>query len=143
MLTGRPLALVLLAWSLVKVLVRRIFGRSESGLAAFHANYGGEGLAALDADERTMLPACSRCIACGRCDHGEAERITASNGEYPGLMQLVLASSRSIPDFHLTKRAFAHVPDDVLANKTRDCPTRVPFLAIKRLVAQKARNVLD
>ncbi len=137
-LTGRPLALLILAWSLLKVLVRRVFRRDESGLEVFHRNYDAEGLVALAPEERESMPDFSRCIACGRCDHGEASRIASSSGEYVGLMQLVLASSRNIPDFHAAKRAFAHVPDEVLEQKSRICPTRVPFQAIKRFVVSKA-----
>ena len=137
-LSGRALAIALLAWSLVKVLVRLIFTRQRPGLEQFQDNYGAEGLTSIDADERDALERFSRCMACGRCDFGEAERIEASQGEYPGLMQLVLASTRSMPDFDAAARGFAHVPESVLRRKLVRCPTRVPFPELAAFVRAKA-----
>jgi len=136
-LSGRALALVVLAWSLLKVLVGRLFGR-KTGLPLFHENYDADGLPALDAAERERIASFSRCIACGRCDVGEADRIAASRGEYPGLMTLVLSSSRSMPDYDAAARSFAHVPMEVLAQKEEICPTRVPFVELARFVRAKA-----
>src|SRR5262245_19784807 len=126
-LSGRALALAILAWSLVKAGVDRLFG-ARTGLALFHENYDADRLPPVALDERELMPAFSRCIACGRCDIGEGERMAASHGEYPGLMALVLASSRRMPDFDAAARAFEHVSDEVLAAK--ECPTDVPFLAL-------------
>ncbi|MFX5126519.1 hypothetical protein ABTC57_18885, partial [Acinetobacter baumannii] len=75
---------------------------------------------------------------CGRCDVGESERVAASKGAYPGLMQIVLASSRSMPDFDAAAIAFEHVPDEVLAAKERVCPTLVPLRDLARFVRRKA-----
>jgi hypothetical protein len=136
-LSGRALALAVLAWSLLKVAVRRLFD-GPSGLALFHENYDADRLPALSPAERAALPGFSRCIACGRCDLGEAERIAASRGAYPGLMAVVLASSRSMPDFDAAALALAHVPDEVLAEKERICPTGVPFRGLARFVRSKA-----
>ncbi|MDI1478770.1 hypothetical protein [Polyangium sp. y55x31] len=137
MLSGRALALVVLAWSLLKVLVGRLFGR-KTGLPLFHENYDADGLPALDPAERERVASFSRCIACGRCDVGEADRIAASGGEYPGLMTIVLSSSRSMPDYDAAARSLAHVPMEVLAQKEEICPTRVPFVELARFVRSKA-----
>ena len=137
MLSGRALALVVLAWSLLKVLVGRLFGR-KTGLPLFHENYDADGLPALEPEERERVASFSRCIACGRCDVGEADRISASNGEYPGLMTIVLSSSRSMPDYDAAARSLAHVPVEVLAQKEEICPTRVPFVELARFVRSKA-----
>ncbi|MDI3287557.1 hypothetical protein [Polyangium sp. 15x6] len=137
MLSGRALALVVLAWSLIKVLVGRLFGR-KTGLPLFHENYDADGLPALDPSERERVASFSRCIACGRCDVGEADRIAASAGEYPGLMTIVLSSSRSMPDYDAAARSLAHVPMEVLAQKEEICPTRVPFVELARFVRSKA-----
>ncbi|UQA56468.1 hypothetical protein [Polyangium aurulentum] len=137
MLTGRALALVVLAWSLVKVFFSRLFGR-KTGLPLFHENYDADGLPSLDASERDMIASFSRCIACGRCDVGESERIARSGGQYPGLMSIVLASSRSMPDYDAAARSLAHVPDSVLAEKEKICPVDVPFVALARFVRAKA-----
>lgn len=139
MLSGRALALVILAWSLFKILLKHLFGRPRPGLAQFHQNYDSEGLCALDHDERQLLRRFSGCIACGRCDVGEADRITAAHGEYPGVMQLVLASSRSMPDYDAAARGFAHVPASALVRKVAICPARIPFAELKAFVCRKAQ----
>ena len=138
MLSGRPLALVLLAWSLVKVLARLLFTRQRPGLEQFHDNYDSEGLRAIDRGERGELQRYSSCIACGRCDVGEASRIAASAGQYPGLMSLVLASTRSMPDYDAALVGFAHVPERVLERKMRQCPVRLPFVELAAFVRAKA-----
>ena len=142
MLSGRALALVLLAWSFFKVLLGYL-KRQLPGLVRFHRNYGSEGLLAIRRSERASMVRFSRCIACGRCDCGEAERIIASGGAYPGLMQLVLASSRSMPDFDAAARGFAHVPEEVLRGKVRACPVRLPFAELAAFVRSKAQLPAD
>lgn len=138
MLSGRPLALVLLAWSLVRVIARLLFTKQPPGLEQFHDNYGSEGLNRIDREERDELERFSRCIACGRCDVGEGTRIAESAGQYPGLMQLVLASSRSMPDYDAALVGFGHVPERVLQLKTRRCPVRLPFAQLAAFVRAKA-----
>ena len=136
-LSGRALALAVLARSLLSVMVDRLFG-SRTGLALFHENYDADRLPPLDPAERAELPRFSRCIACGRCDIGEAERMAQSGGAYPGLMAVVLASSRSMPDFDAARLALDHVPESVLAAKEGVCPTGVPFVSLARFVRAKA-----
>lgn len=137
LLSGRAHALAVLAWSLVKVQYRRLFGL-PTGLSLFHQNYDGDRLPAVDPAERDALPSFSRCIACGRCDLGEADRMARSAGQYPGLMTIVLASSRSMPDFDAAARAIAFVSDDVLRTKEASCPTGVPFRELARFIRAKA-----
>ncbi len=141
-LSGRALALAVLARSLLRVTLEKLFG-ARSGLALFHANYDADRLPAVDPEERREMPAFSRCIACGRCDIGEAERMARSRGAYPGLMAVVLASSRSMPDFDAASIALDHVPPDVLAAKEAVCPTGVPFVALARFVRAKAALMRD
>jgi hypothetical protein len=137
-LSGRALAAFILARALVRVLLARAFGE-KTGLPLFRDNYDDDRLPPLDAAERARLPAFTGCVACGRCDVGEGERVARSGGRYPGLMQVVLASSRSMPDFDAAAEALAWVPDDVLREKEPLCPTRVPFLELARFVRGKAR----
>lgn len=137
MISGRALALVVLAWSLLKVMVGRLFGR-KAGLPLFHENYDADGLAALDATEREHMPRFERCIACGRCDIGEAERIAASRGRYAGLMPIVLASTRNMPDYVAAAEAFNFVPEAELVRKEKVCPTGVPFVELAKFVRSKA-----
>jgi succinate dehydrogenase/fumarate reductase-like Fe-S protein len=141
MLSGRALAVVVLARSLLRVAIGRLF-RERTGLPLFHDNYDGDRLPPVSADDRERFATFSRCIACGRCDVGESERMVASNGAYPGLMAVVMASSRSMPDFDAAARALAFVPDEVLAAKTRVCPTRVPFLDLARFVRITSQRML-
>lgn len=141
MLSGRVLALVVLAWSLIKVLVARLFGQ-KTGLPLFHENYDADGLPALDAAERENMPRFERCIACGRCDIGEAERIASSKGRYAGLMPIVLASTRNMPDYEAAVEALAFIPESELVRKEKVCPTGVPFVELATFVRSKARATM-
>jgi len=138
-LSGRALALAVLARSLLQVTLAKLFG-ARTGIALFRQNYDADRLPPVDAAERAQLGSFSRCIACGRCDIGEAGRIAASHGAYPGLMAIVLASSRSMPDFDAASLALDHIPEAVLAAKEEAdvCPTGVPFVALSRFVRAKA-----
>jgi hypothetical protein len=132
-------AALILVWALVKTLVAPLFG-ARRGLAAFEESYAQkEGLLPLDEDERRALPTFSRCIACGRCNVGEASRVVASKGAYAGVMDLVLASSRSMPDFGAAAPSFSAVDDARLAELERVCPTGVPMRAIKAFVLSRGR----
>jgi succinate dehydrogenase/fumarate reductase-like Fe-S protein len=142
MLSGRALAVVVLGRALLRAALRRLF-RERTGLPLFHDNYDADRLPPISADERASFTTFSRCIACGRCDIGESERMIASNGAYPGLMAVVMASSRSMPDFDAAARALAFVPDEVLVVKTRVCPTAVPFMELARFVRPKSQQMLD
>jgi hypothetical protein len=134
-------AILLLAAYLVKTVLRRLFSNRKSGIAAFRDNYDADGLPPVTSSERAAMPDFSRCIACGLCDRGESARIAASGGAYRGLMALVLAGSRSMPDYRAAAYSFSFVSDEVLADKERICPTGVPFRAIARFVRDKASAV--
>jgi hypothetical protein len=88
-----------------------------------------------------MLPTLSGCIACGLCDVGEGARETQSGGAYAGTMDLMLASSRSMPDFDAAARSFAAMSDERLAELERRCPTRVPMRQVAAFVNAKAREL--
>ncbi len=139
MLSGRPLALFILGWSLVKALARRAV-RNRSGLDEFNDNYGSEGLGPITAHERAELSRFSKCVACGRCDFGESQRVVRAAGAYPGLMQLVLASSRSMPDFDAAAPGFSYLDDAVLAEKTACCPVNMPFTELAEFVRSHAER---
>jgi hypothetical protein len=55
-------------------------------------------------------------------------------------MELMLAASRSMPDFGAAALAFAHVPEDILADKERICPTGVQMRKIAAFVRAKASD---
>jgi len=134
-------AILLLALYLVKTVGRLLFTRNKAGIAVFRANYDADGLPPVSPLEREAMPAFSGCIACGLCDRGETARIAASGGAYRGVMALVLAGSRSMPDYRAAAYSFSFVSDDVLAEKELICPTRVPFRAIACFVRDKAGAV--
>lgn len=137
---ARIKALWLLAWALLKTLLQRML-RPNRGLAAFRENYDGDGLPPVTPEEREAMAAFGRCIACGLCDQGEGERIASSGGAYRGLMPLMVAASRSMPDYRAAAYSFSFVPPEVLEAKEAICPTRVPMLAIARFVRDKANEV--
>jgi hypothetical protein len=141
MLLGRLKALLLLALSLLRTAVGRAFRGGGTGIRAFRENYDADGLPPVTLEERLAMTDFQRCIACGLCDRGEAERIACSGGAYRGVMALMLSGSRSMPDFRAAAYSFSFVSDTVLAEKERICPTSVPMVAIARFVRAKADAV--
>jgi hypothetical protein len=139
--SGRLKAVWLLAWALLRTLVLRLLGRGRRGIAAFRANYDADRLPPVSPEERALLPSFGRCIACGLCDRGEGVRIVESGGNYRGIMSIMVCGSRSMPDYRAAAAALAWVSDDVLAEKERICPTRVPMRAVARFVRDKATEV--
>jgi hypothetical protein len=131
-------ALLLLALAVLRTFVRRLFGGKKGGIRAFREHYSADGLAPLTPAQSEVSRGFGGCIACGLCDRGERARIAGSDGAYNGVMQLILAASRSMPDYGAAALGFAHVPDDVLAEKERICPTRVPMRQIAQFVREKS-----
>jgi hypothetical protein len=137
---GRVHALLLLAWALVRTLLAPLFGLRR-GLAEFRRSYAADRLPPVSPEERRVLPRFSSCIACGLCDHGEGSRMARSAGAYAGVMDLMLASSRGMPDFDAAARSFAAVGDERLAELEGLCPTRVPMRAVAAFVRAKAEEM--
>lgn len=135
---GRLKALILLGWSLVVTLLRRLFRRGRSGLEAFRENYHADGLSPVSEEQRRAMEGFAGCIACGLCDRGEGERIARSGGQYAGVMRIMTAASRSMPDFGAAAVAVSHVPEAVLAEKEAICPGEVPMVRIARFIRDKA-----
>lgn len=126
-----------LAWALVRSLFAPIAG-TRRGLPAFRASYAKDRLPPVGADERRRLAKLGGCVACGLCDVGEGARRVASKGAYGGVMDLMLASSRSMPDYDAAAASFAAVPDERLAALEARCPARVPMRELKAFVLTKA-----
>ena len=137
---GRVHALFLLAWALVRSLVAPLLG-TRRGLDDFRRSYAADRLPPVTPDERLLLPKLSGCIACGLCDAGEGEAIDRSGGAYAGTMDLMLASSRSMPDSDAAVRSFAAVSDARLAELEARCPARVPMRRLAGFVRAKAAEV--
>jgi hypothetical protein len=136
----RLYAALLLFWALVRSLLAPIFG-GRRGLAEFKASYAPDRLPPVAADERRALPKLSGCIACGLCDVGEGVRAAEAHGQYGGTMDLMLASSRSMPDYDVAVASFAKVPDARLAELEARCPARVPMRRLAAFVRAKAAEV--
>jgi hypothetical protein len=133
-MNGRIKALALLAMALIRTLWRLAWHRRIDGLARFLDNYAEDGLTAVSEDDRQAMRRFGRCIGCGRCDRGDGPRILASNGEFRGTMGLVLAASRSMPDYRAAALGFSHLSPAVLEQKERLCPTHVPLRELARFV---------
>jgi hypothetical protein len=134
---GRVKALLLLSFSLLVTLLKRAL-LQRRGLAAFLDNYRADGLSSVTEQERQLLRGFGGCIACGLCDRGETRTQVAANGGYSGLMSIVLAASRSMPDYGAALRSVAHLDRERLIAKEQICPTRVPISAIVEFVRAKA-----
>src|SRR5258708_364269 len=130
-------ALLLLAWALVRSIAASLLGLRR-GLDDFRASYAGDRLAPLDSAERGQMKRFGACIACGLCDVGEGAAIVRSNGIYRGTMDLMLASSRSMPDYDAAARSFDSIGEARLAELESRCPARVPMRAIATFVRKKA-----
>jgi hypothetical protein len=137
-MSGRLKALLLLALALLRTLWRITWHRRIDGLAQFRINYAEDGLTALTDTDRREMRNFGRCIACGRCDRGDGARILSSRGQFKGTMGLVLAASRSMPDYRAAARGFARLTEAELAEKEQLCPTRVPLREIARFVQANA-----
>jgi hypothetical protein len=134
---GRLHALLVLTWGLIRSLLAPLLGLRR-GLDAFRRSYAHDRLAPMTAAERIVLPAFSGCIACGLCDAGEGAAMARSGGRYGGVMDLMLASSRSMPEYDAAARSFDAVGDERLAALETRCPTRVPMRRIAEFVRLKA-----
>jgi hypothetical protein len=123
-LSHRIKAVLLLTLAVVRTFFRRLFGGKKGGIRAFRAHYAPDGLSPVTKEQRAAMRGFGGCIACGLCDRG--------------VMELILAASRSMPDFGAAAMGFAHVPDEVLVEKELICPTRVPMRQIAKFVREKA-----
>jgi hypothetical protein len=133
----RVKALLLLGFSLLVTLLKRVLA-PRRGLAAFVSNYKADGLSNVTEAERAQLERFGGCIACGLCDRGGSGSGAAQQGSYSGLMSVVLAASRSMPDYAGALRSVAHLAREQLLEKEQLCPTRVPITAIVDFVRTKA-----
>jgi hypothetical protein len=122
-------AATLLFWALLRTLFAPLVG-GRRGLPDFKASYAPDRLPPVAPDERRTLSRLGGCIACGLCDAAD-----------PGVMDLMLASSRSMPDFDVAVESFAAHSDERLARLEARCPTRVPMRKVAALVRAKAAEV--
>jgi succinate dehydrogenase/fumarate reductase-like Fe-S protein len=136
----RLYALLILAWALIRTVFTHMVGATP-GIATFRRNYAADRLPPVAPEERRLLPTWSGCIACGLCDVGEGVRAAAARGSYAGAMDLMLATSRSMPDYDAAALSFAHVSDERLEQLEARCPTAVPMRQIAAFVRKKASEL--
>ncbi len=127
----------MLALALMKTLLLRSKTRGNA-LTRFAEQYGSEGLIGVDLREKSALERAGRCIACGRCDAGQAQRIASSGGRYRGLMHFALSGVRSMPDYSAVAEQIEGIDDDAFRAAERLCPTQVPLLELATLVRHHA-----
>ncbi len=138
---GRLHALFVLAWGLLRSLLAPLFG-ARRGLADFRRSYAADRLPPLTRRASdALLPQLSGCIACGLCDVGEGAAMARSGGRYAGVMDLMLSSSRNMPDFDAAARSFEAVGDERLAELEARCPARVPMRQVAAFVRSKAAEM--
>jgi len=137
---GRLHALLILAWALVRSLLAPLLGMRR-GLRDFRQSYAADRLPPVTSEQRNLLARASGCIACGLCDVGEGARMARSAGEFAGVMDLMLASSRSMPDYDAAARSFRAIGDERLAELEGRCPTGVPMREVGSFVRAKAAEL--
>jgi hypothetical protein len=137
----RIYALWVLAWGLLRSMFTSFTGQRR-GLSAFRESYAADRLPSVSAEDRRVLPTFNGCIACGQCNIGEGDAILRSGGRYRGVMDLMLASSRSMPDYDAASASFQAVGNDRLKDLEARCPTGVPMRKIADFVKRKARETV-
>ena len=95
-----------------------------------------DGIVLFERGDREVLDGASACIACGRCDT-EAAIAGAFEALGPqGPMAFVLGVSRHSGE-HDAAQITPAATDALLAQLTRICPVRVPFVPLTALVARR------
>jgi hypothetical protein len=136
---GRLKALWLLGTSFFVTLLRARLGLGrQRGLALFADNYTADALVPVTPDQRQVQRDAGGCIACGRCNVGDAPLIQKAGGRYPGLMTLVLAGARGTPDFKAASEAWAYLSAAELRTREALCPTQVPISRLKQYVVERS-----
>ncbi len=138
---GRLVALVLLAFGFLRALARR--ATPTRPLSRFREQYQDDGILAVTAEEAIVLTSVGRCVACGKCDRGEATRIRESTQGYRGMMAFSLSGARSLPDYPAASHMIAGIGDEAFETAERACPVHVPLLALARLVRGHAQRMAD
>ena len=138
---GRLHALFVLAWGLLRSLLASAL-RRPPGPGRFPPELRGRPPAAPHA--RTSdgcCPGSSGCIACGLCDVGEGAAMARSGGRYAGVMDLMLASSRNMPDYDAAARRSRPWATSGSPSSRPRCPARVPMRELAAFVRSKAAEM--
>lgn len=132
-----PVSLVRLGWYFAKRLLARAF-LPRRGLLRFRESYEAEGLFSLEREERAAVAAMSRCLACGVCDAHFGSYRDVARGALRGPSDLVLAQSRSLPDWDALAVPLAQLERGALERIERLCPARIPLREVARVASRRA-----
>jgi len=122
-------------WLLWATLVRTLFRRAPGPPAL--SEPGKPGAQTHHEEERALVRAAGRCVACGLCDRHFAGWASAERDRFFGPMTFVLraASSSAVwPELGPMARAMEQGDPEALE---RVCPVDVPFVSLVRAVRAK------
>lgn len=133
----RPVSLVRLGWHFVTRLVARAL-LPRRGLLRFKQSYGPERLFELEREEQEVVASLSRCIACGICDanFGSYDDVARTAMRAPS--DVVLAHSRSLPDWDALALPLAQLERGDLARIERLCPAQIPLARVVEVARRRA-----
>lgn len=130
-LWGRLAADGYLAWrALVAHPLRRAFDAGPRGREKFLAHYAPEGLVPTTPEDKAMLAAAGRCIACGLCDAFDGQLGRLPRAVYGGAALVPLRYARSSVDLVHAGAAIRAVDPAAYRDAEAVCPTRVPLVAL-------------
>lgn len=110
--------------------LRRLTDSGPVGEAKFLQNYAGEGLVPTLPEDKALLSAAGRCIACGLCDQLDGQLGKLSRGIYGGASLVPLQYSRSSVEVRHAQAAIEALDPEAYRPGEAVCPTRVPLVAL-------------
>jgi len=114
------------------------FRGAGRGERVFLENYREDRLAPLLPEERQLLPALDRCIACGLCN-AVCERLGSVPRHVFGGPFALATAARSMPDFTSIASGAEHAGECGECDRCRSvCPTGVPLDELARFVRSRA-----
>jgi len=115
--------------------------RGEGGVERFHENYGPEGLIPTTLEDRAMLTAAGRCIACGLCDAFDGNLARMDRVLYDGASLLPRQWARSSAELPFARRALLRLRPAELEEAQAVCPTGVPLVELAHWLRGRARRI--
>lgn len=133
-----PVSLARLGWHFVARLLARAFLPAR-GLLRFRESYGRERLFELAREEQEVVASLSRCIACGICDaHFGPGYVDVARSTMRAPSDVVLAHTRSLPDWDALIEPLAQLERGDLARIERLCPAQIPLAQVVEVARRRA-----
>ena len=135
-------ALVLLGWHFLVHWLRKVtFRYDRGGVARFRANYDGEGLAPLTAEQRLQLPLWQGCVGCGLCDLNCVGATADGPAHNVSLQLLMSAGSRDLSAWKVSSAEAQRALEDCPTCRACEavCPTQVPIVEVLQTLAATPR----